>query len=275
MNPFLRDIAPKALILIALAMAGCTPGKINGIVRNIEGDALPGVSVQIPGTDASALSNTRGEYALAVDPGQYELQFAKTGYTVSTVTVQKNEEGDTPAPDVRLWNLPPQKSVYLYNDTQYAETTRVTPQRYYMVDGTIDYGTRRDPEVQSPTGHPQLLFFRTPRYDARLTRLQEDTAQLSSDSSQTFSVWTAAGTAGVDLDLVEPADPTLMKLNLQEPLQPGYYAIHWGALDGYDTIDPRIYMFEVLPSPDVALDELNPLTENVPIDPNQIEGDAP
>lgn len=270
-----RHSTSNVLIIIALALSGCTPGKLTGIVRNIEGETLPGVSIHIDGADATALSNARGEYELSVKPGQYELTFAKTGYTVSSLKVQKNEDGDTPVPDVRLWNLPPQKSVYLYHDTHYTETTRIIPQRFYMTDGTIDYGTQRAPEAQTPFGEPQLLFFRTPRYDARLARLQPETAQLHNDDSQTFEVWTAAGSVGIELDLVEPADPTLMKMNIEAPLQPGRYAVHWGALDGYDTIDPRIYLFEVLPTADIALDEVAPLQDVVPIGPVHTSGDAP
>lgn len=270
-----RHIAPKPLLLLVLALAGCSPGQLTGIVRNIEGEALPGVSIHISGSDASALSNTRGEYSISADPGEHELTFAKTGYTLSSITVAKNEDGDTPVPDVRLWNLPSQKSVYLYHDTHYTEATRITPQRYYMTDGTIDYGTQRDPDAQTPFGMPQIMFYRTPRYDARLARLQPETAQLHNDDSQTFEVWTAAGSVSIELELVESFDPTLMRLRFEDPLQPGRYAVHWGALDGYDTIDPRIYLFEVLPTADISLDEVAPIQENVPIGPHKAPDDAP
>lgn len=265
----------KPLIFLILVMAGCTQGQLTGVVRNIEGEELPGVSIQVPGTDISAVSNALGEYTLSVEPGEHELIFAKTGYTISSLSVRKNEVGNSPVPDVMLWNLPPQKSVYLYHDTQYTETTRVTPQRFYMQDGTIDYGVRSDPDTETPFNVPQILFYRTPRYDVRLSRLHEEIAKLTNDDSQTFPVWTAAGTVGVNLQPVEPADPTLLKLDLDQPLQPGRYAIHWGALEGYDTIDARIYMFEVLLSADPSLDEHDPLQEAVPVGPEQVKGDAP
>ena len=120
-----------------------------------------------------------------------------------------------------------------------------------------------------------MLFRSTPRYDARLTRMQRKTAQLPQDDSQTFEIWSAGGTVGVDLVPVVHSDPGLLKLDILEPLQPGRYAIHWGALDGYTTLDERIFMFEIT---EKAIPDFEPIDSEMDEDEdeaNAIEGDAP
>jgi hypothetical protein len=263
------------LSVLTLICAGCTESVLHGIVRNIEGETLPGVSIRVSGSDAHAVSNARGEYALAVQPGQHTATYAKSGYTLSRLEFSKTLDDTGPIPDVKLWNLPPQNSVFLYSDTIYTPTTWVIPKQFYMSDGTIDYGTQRIAEAITDSAAPAILFYRTPRYDARLTRLQEKEAQLPQDDKQTFNIWAAGGTMGIDLKPVDPADPTLMKLELLDPLEPGVYAIHWGALDGYTVIDERIYIFEVIPPKIPDFEEVVPQFVDPTATPNVVEDDAP
>lgn len=242
---------------------------------NHAGEALPGVSVHVQGTESGALTNALGEYRIPMPTGEHTLLYAKTGYTIFDQVARVDGSGATQISEVHLWNLPPENSVFLYKNMIYTPTTWVIPKRYYMADGTTDYGTLREPEVYSDDAIPLLICYRTPRYDARLTRLQEKTAQLPQDDKQTFDIWSAGGTVGVDLVPVVHSDPSLLKLDVLEPLQPGRYAIHWGALEGYTTLDERIFIFEVtekaLPdfeAVDPEMDGLNP--EDAPS-----EGDAP
>lgn len=262
-------------ILMPITLAACSQSGLQGVVRNVEGEALPGVSIQVSGSDIAAVSNGRGEYALALTPGPHTISYAKSGYTMSRLSLSDGETDLETIPDVNLWNLPPQNSVYLYHNTLYTPTTWVIPKRYYMSDGTIDFGTQREAEAVTDRAAPTILFYRTPRYDARLTRLQEKEAQLPQDDKQVFNIWAAGGTVGVTLNPVDPADPTLMKLELLEPLEPGMYAIHWGALEGNTVIDERIYLFEVVPPKEPEFEEVDPRLEFTTVGPNVVEGDAP
>ena len=45
--------------------------------------------------------------------------------------------------------------------------------------------------------------------------------------------------------VLDVPEKLLVELRAAAPLSPGVYAIHWGALEGYDSIDPRIFMFEL------------------------------
>lgn len=268
----LNVLRPIIGVGFAIMLSGCGTPAMSGIVRNVEGEALPGVSIQVAGSDTTAVSNARGEYQLDVGSGRHTIVYAKSGYTVSRLDVTNDVES---IPVVELWNLPPQKSVFLYDNTLYTPTTWVMPKRFYMTDGTIDHGTQRIPEAVTDKPVPTILFYRTPRYDARLTRLQEKEAQLPQDDKQKFNIWAAGGTVGIDLEPVDPADPSLMRLNFTETLQPGMYAIHWGALEGYTVIDERIYLFEVIPPENPLFDEVAPRFEDTTAGPNVVEGDAP
>ena len=51
--------------------------------------------------------------------------------------------------------------------------------------------------------------------------------------------------------VLDEPEKLLVELKATAPLEPGVYAIHWGALEGYDSIDPRIFMFALkAPAPE-------------------------
>jgi hypothetical protein len=265
------------------ALSGCTGGELSGIVMNHEGELLPGVSIELEGTEYRDLTNALGEYRVRTKPGSYKVLYAKTGYTIYDQEVQVALEGESVASDVSLWNLPPENSVFLYDRSIYEPTTWVIPKRFYMADGTTDYGTQREPQVYSDSARPLLICYRTPRYDARLTRLGLKKAQLPIDTSvgeagkekRTFEIWGALGTVGVDLVPVVHSDPGLLRLEILEPLQPGFYAVHWGALEGYMTLDERIFMFEVTEKALPDLEVVDPELEGLVEDAGPVEDEAP
>ncbi len=47
---------------------------------------------------------------------------------------------------------------------------------------------------------------------------------------------------------IDKLEELLIGINLQAPLEPGTYGVHWGALQGYTSTDPRVYLFQV-PAP--------------------------
>lgn len=265
----------RILLVICVVCAGCSRTELSGIVMNHEGEPLPGVSVRAQGTELHALTNALGEYRIAAAAGEYTLLYAKTGYTIFDQVVVAEEAAPSEVPEVRLWNLPPANSVFLYDNTNYTQTTWVIPKRYYMADGTTDYGTQRDAEASSDEAIPIVICYRTPRYDARLTRLREKKAQLPQDDKQTFDIWSAGGTVGVDLVPVVHSDPGLLKLEILEPLQPGRYAIHWGALEGYTTLEERIFIFEIT---EKAVPDFEPIDfemDDEDSEDSAVEDDAP
>ena len=264
-----------SLLSMCLILTGCFRAEITGVVTNHLGETLPGVSVHVEDTQLHALTNIQGEYRIPADPGEYTLLFAKTGYTIFDQVVRVTQGATTEAPKATLWNLPAENNVFLYENLEYSPTTWAIPSRYYMADGTTDYGTQRDAEVYSDVAQPLIICYRTPRYDARLTRLQQKEAKLPQDDSQTFTIWGAAGSVGVDLEPVVHSDPSLLKLVILEPLQPGYYAVHWGAMEGYSTLDKRIFIFEITEKALPDFEVVDPEMDGKEIDDSHKEGDAP
>ena len=63
-------------------------GKIAGTVTDAStGEPLPGVNVQIEGTDMGAATNLDGQYTIInVPPGTYDVQFTYIGYATKVVT---------------------------------------------------------------------------------------------------------------------------------------------------------------------------------------------
>jgi hypothetical protein len=254
----LRVLGNIVLIFsVGFLCVGCSQSVLVGRVVNHDGEALPGVSVRVEGTEFSALTNALGDYKIGLPTGDYRLLYAKTGYTVFNQVVRVVEDSSGVASVVSLWNLPSENSVFLFSGVVYTPMSWIVPKRYYMEDGTTDYGTQVDMDAFSDDSMPLVISYRMPRYDARLTRLQEKVAQLPQDDSQTFNIWSSGGTVSVDLVPVVHSDPSLVKLDILEPLQPGRYAVHWGALEGYTTLDERIFMFEITEKawPDLAVVE--------------------
>lgn len=249
---------------------------VYGIVTNPEGETLPGVSVRLTNnSEVSAITNVLGEYRLNTKPGRHSIQYAKSGYTLVNTDLVLEKTSSRLLPKIKMWNLPPGNSVFFYNKTLYTPTTWLKPKRYFMADNGPSFGTTRDPDLLTDESMPFIVCYRMPRYDARLTRLQQRKAQLPQDETQTFDVWVPSGTISVNLDPVVPSDPSLLKVKLYEHLEPGRYALHWGALDGYTTIDDRMYMFEILEKPNPLLEEADPDLDGQDKDKIHIEGDAP
>jgi Carboxypeptidase regulatory-like domain len=234
-----------AWMALMLLLAGCGRAVVEGRVVDERGEGLPGVAVMVAGGDRQALTDARGHYRFVCPPGIYNAAYAKSGYTLETGTVDTSNRRWNTQETVSLWNLPPKDGVFIYEDHRYVPAEWMVPKQFFMRDGSMSYGIQRVPEVYTDDDMPRIMFYKMPRYDVQLSRLQVVTAKLPADDSQTFSVWTAAGTMTTDLTPVAAADPSLLQLEVTEPLQPGTYAIHWGALDGYSTINERIYLFDV------------------------------
>jgi len=57
---------------------------------------------------------------------------------------------------------------------------------------------------------------------------------------------------------MEPIDlpeGQLQRVVVDRPLQPGVYAVHWGAIEGYTTLDARAYVFRVVEPPEPEPEE--------------------
>jgi len=88
----MRKISKKLLVtivtgLLCVSLFG-TPafaalGKISGTVTDAtSGEPLPGVNVQVAGTQMGAVTNIQGQYfILNVAPGSYTIKFSFMGYT--------------------------------------------------------------------------------------------------------------------------------------------------------------------------------------------------
>lgn len=71
-------------------------GKINGVVRDREGNVLPGVNVVIQGTRRGVTTDAEGYYLLlSIEPGVYSLAASMVGYVSTTKTNVLVQTGQT------------------------------------------------------------------------------------------------------------------------------------------------------------------------------------
>ncbi len=110
----LRESRPLAL---ACAMLPALPlgdrplatGRIEGVVRDINGAAIAGATITIDGTRLSTSSNPLGRYALAQVPvGTVTLRAAQAGWKTAVITGVVVRAGQVTTVDVRLVAAPPE-----------------------------------------------------------------------------------------------------------------------------------------------------------------------
>ena len=215
---------------------------------NIQGEALPGVAVQVEGTNYQALTDGLGQYRVPYTSGEVVLHFMKTGYTPGTMELAEASGGEITAQAVSLWELPLDKGVYLYEDYRYRETTKVVPEEIYTADQRKVYATRRWPEVETTVTAPLILCYKMPDWDVRFCRMElsELNEPLPGGGFEEAQVLSRTKTIPARLVAIDQPEGLLRQLELPGPLEPGTYAVHWGALDGASASDPRIFTFSVV-----------------------------
>ena len=108
---------------------------------------------------------------------------------------------------------------------------------------------RATAKMPSPTSaEPLILCYRMPNYDVQCSRLEQSDVALpeAPDAGNTERAWLAEASVPCSVDVIDAPEGRLAELRCAQPLSPGVYALHWGALDGYLTTDPRVFMFAVV-----------------------------
>lgn len=238
-------------LVLIVCSAGCHRGTVNGTVRNIRGEALGGVVVQVPGGARQVTTDARGNYRIAASPRDLALDFSKTGYAPAQIRLDgASPKERTKAGDVSMWQLPEIAGVYILEDHRYLSTSWAIPAQFFISDGTVAYGTRSEPTLSVQTREPLILCYHTPRYDARLSRLIRVEPMQTAGITNAPKIWTAGGSIDADLVPLDSPQGMLKRLRIDHPLEPGVYAVHWGALEGYTTLENRTFMFEIVESPE-------------------------
>jgi len=263
-----------ALLFLALWPAACAymhEAWLRGQVVDVSGQALPGVVVSASGTESEALTNALGEYSLGAFTGRMQLEFFKTGYTPARLEITIDAMGVTEAPQVALWPLPIGEGVYLFQDYHYRQTNHPRPNQYEVEELGTAFGTPVNPELVIPWTDPALapdknpplmIGHKVPAYDARMYKMRRANAApihpgtgeaaVENDEKTQYleTIWVAENSVAIRSTALDEPARLLVELRAVSPLQPGVYAIHWGALDGYDSIEPRIFLFALEARPE-------------------------
>lgn len=242
----MKRIVVAGVCLIVLA--ACNRSLISGKVVNIKGEALPGVAVHVEGTRFQALTDGLGQYRIPYTPGKVVLHFMKTGYTPGTLEIAADSPRQIEAQAVSLWELPLDKGVYLYENFRYREATKVMPEPFVTKGNHTVYATRRWPEIETTANAPLILCYKMPDWDVRFCRmdLTELQTHLPGGGLEEAQVLAQTKTIPARLLAIDQPEGLLHQLELSGPLEPGTYAVHWGALDGASDRDARIFMFSVV-----------------------------
>lgn len=255
-------------VALCLLLSGCMQNALlRGTVTDISGEELPGVVVRVAGTAHEGLSNANGVYSCRVASGDLGIEFSKTGYATVHRTVTVPSLGILDMEPVQLWPLPMGEGVYTFNNFRYQATERPRVNRYAVKDKGFAFGTPVEPGVTIAYADPQdfpeanpphLIAHKMPAYDAHLCSLQKVKAAMAQAGALSAKdkkdekipynedVWIAGEPIPLLSRPLDEPERQLLELRPAQPLEPGVYAIHWGALDGYDGIDHRAFLFSVV-----------------------------
>lgn len=257
-----RAWLPCFSALAALCLAGCEfKTSVRGAVVDVRGERLPGVAVTLRGAEVQAVTSGTGEYALRCPPGPAILDYTKTGYTPGRLDLVVPESGTAQAADVRLWPLPAGQGVYLFEDFRYRELTRADPRPYRLPDRGAVWASRVPADRKTTAAQPLVIYYLLPSYDAALHRLRQEDAtppQAEIGAGHTEPVWVTDRPVAAMIIPIDEPDRLLFELRAAEPLDPGMYAVSWGAFDGYVTTHSSVYLFEVLAPGDTEETEVVP-----------------
>lgn len=240
------------LLLLAAGLVSCNRAElvggaeIRGIVVDLRGEPIPGVVVTISDPLTQCLTDGLGQYSLRTEPGRAELHFMKTGYTSGTMLIEDTGTGAVLARPLSLWCLPQTTGLFLFEDYKYRRVAPLKPRPYVESNDHVIYGVGKLTgiiETQSP--QPLLLCYKMPSYDAKLCRLATVDAAAPDSPAIKDKVWVFSESAPLAMAPVDEPERLLWEVRLMAPLEPGIYALHWGAFDGYTTTDERIFAFAV------------------------------
>jgi len=259
---------PAIVLALAIVMNACEPAQVEsiiglnavrGTVTDFEGGALPGVAVQVEGSDYADQTDALGEYRIRGKlRGEIVLRYAKTGYTSvrQGVSVGEPDGADTLADPVSLWRLPPDSGVYLFEDYRYRPLGAVEPERYVAGEDTFFYGFDLAHKVVTCGPDATIMCYRRPRYDLEVCRMSEREADMPGTSSTKLTVWTPLHVLPSQARIIdEGTGDHLFEVVYEKPLEPGRYALHWGALEGYTKTEERAFIFDVVAPPEESAED--------------------
>lgn len=234
-------------VAAACCAAGCVPSRIEGNVVDVHGEALPGVAVSIAGTAKQDLTDALGHYRLFYKPGAVTLSFIKTGYTPGRLVIDTMDKRLVEATPVQLWALPPRKGVYLFQDYRHEAAKPVEPEKFDTLNWGVVYGTTRWSEVETADEEPMILAYKMPLEGARLVRLEllDITPREDAETAKLVEAWIPTKRYDVQVVPVDQPEQILSHLKLEGALEPGCYALHWGALDGEPSLESRMFVFNI------------------------------
>jgi hypothetical protein len=241
---------------VALVLTACDRSYLEGRVTDIHGEALPGVIVRESSSAAEQdLTDGLGHYRIPLAQATARIVFSKSGYTSAELPLNQAAGRGTAMPEVALWRLPMNPGVYVVNDLRFAEATWVVPRQFYLKDGTASYGAELPKEVRDAAGEPFIVAYRTPRYNARLSRLTAAEAQRGTEA-ESIAVWVEEKPMAAALEPIDTPEGRLLRVRVGRPLEPGIYGVHWGALEGYTTLDARMFLFRIPEPPPAESEEV-------------------
>jgi hypothetical protein len=230
--------------LLALSAASCNRTSIEGVVYDVKGAPLPGVTVRAVPSDVETLTDALGHYSLLAQPNVVDLDFMKNGYTSGRLELPELKTFTLRAGDVSLWILPQSSGVYLYENNRYKRAAPLEPERF-GIKNAVAFGASILPEM-AETDDPatMILCFKMPPYDVRMSKLHAVQAMSSQAGRGMQEAWVQEASIPIEMAPVDEPERLLLQIRSPEKLTPGVYAVHWGALEGHNATDSRMFMFK-------------------------------
>jgi hypothetical protein len=228
----------KGLALLFLALlAGCKkPPVIHGVVRDIFGHPLEGVTVMMEGSMDRQSTAADGTFSFPLQKANMRFLAGKKGYIKAMTTVAPPADDKTEAPPVELslYPDPPEKGFFAVGSDGY---TKLEPRQIYVRGTELRgvAGIKETSDKSLPADQPLRFVFSSTLRPSQIAQLDLRLHHLDFVESievpgvlgkepVTANLWVANGPVQFDLEQLATEDDYL--ITTREPIKAGAYAFH-------------------------------------------------
>lgn len=259
--------------IISLLLLGCEGiYVIQGKVCALNGEPLPGVSISNPHILNHTITNSRGEYTLRITKPINMVQFIKSDYLIVQVPIDSWSSKRIVLDTVMMMPKPTSTGIFVFNEKKcwYTPLTRSKVEKIPVDNNNFTVGVRIANPVKVESSLLNLYGYGFPSYNISCYQLKEYVPSVESEkkddkkekkkenpvdkqdnSGLVRKIYIPKEPILIYTEFVSDLDRSLYKIKSVNELKSGMYCINWGVFENLYSQITEVFVFEVLPSPEV------------------------
>lgn len=248
-NFHLKRVVYFFYIFLCLLFTSCEGMyTVQGKVLAINGDPLPGVCVSSPEILKHDITNTKGNFVLRISKPISKLEFIKSDYLPSTVSLSFIDKKNITLPDMILTPKPSIPGVYFLDKEKnnYISLIKGKIEKTEIGKQNSVPSVKLNEIVQVKNRVPSIYIFRLPQYDLTIYQMKEyilnkDEGKVDKTGKQPTGqnvnektekkIWIPDKPVLTHTEFLSEMDTSLFVLKPVNELKPGVYCVNWRAFE--------------------------------------------